>query len=348
MLKKLWQDQQKRRSLMFVVMTFVFTITLFLGGTSRGFISTFPIFFISAIPVFVFYRDLKTSVIMTAVLSLALSLADEGGYNSVAEQNPTLNLAFIKTLFFIISVAAAYCVAGWVKTKSKSGYIKSVLLIAVYLWCFNLIFGNIFGAVTHQNQTSLYLKENYPSQQIESMSTAFNFKSHEYETVITFNEPDSSYYGEEKIILEKASDGKFLSKYDGYFLYAKQRIFEKAKAIMIQALRDTDQDMVVQIDSLALSGNPTRNIFDLGSDYTRVFPYMSYQITIKDDAPTMEIFQQKCNDFIDAVSHIGMPFDHLLLYGGEKSGLLFQAEFRDNVLTVGEFDKNQYIAISNQ
>ncbi len=194
--EKLRSSPEKRSQLLFAVMTVLFTLTLYMGGTSRGFLSTFPIFFFAALVMFLFYRKLKNALIVTALLSLILSLADSGGYNSVVEQSPPLNLALVKALFFMLSAAAAYLCAGLIKKKGVFNIIKAVAVTLLYLVCFNAIFGNIFGAVKWHNATKEYLDEHYPLQKIESMTTAYNFKSHYYETVITFKEPRRSYYGE--------------------------------------------------------------------------------------------------------------------------------------------------------
>ena len=318
---------------MFCVMTVVFTLALYMGSTTRGFISTFPIFFVCAVAVFLFYRQLKTSLIMTALLSLTVSLADSTGYNSVAEGNPTLNYAFIKVLFFILSAVLAYFVAGWLMAKTRPGIVKSVLSLIIYLLCFNALFGNIFGAIKWHNATRDYLNENYPMQKIESMSTAFNFKSHCYETAISFKEPRRSYYGEEKIVLQ--------DNYDGYFLYAKQAMFEIGASVMTQAVRDTGSKMQFTIDSLPFEENLSRSLFDLGADYGNTLPKLSYEVVIKDDTPDMATFEEKCREFVQALNG-KFEYTHLKFYGGEKGGFLFEAEMRDGTLTVKDFDKADY------
>lgn len=334
LLKKLWANEEKRRQILFAVMTVVFTLTLYMGGTSRGFLSTFPIFFFSAVIVFLFYRNLKNSLIITLILSLALSLVDSTGYNSVVEDSPTLNLAGVKALFFVISAAAAYLCAGWLKQKNMLGRLKTVGVVLLYLVCFNAIFGNIFGAVKWHNATAEYLEEHYPLQEIESMTTAYDFKSHYYETMITFKEPRRSFYGEEKMVLA--------DQYDGYFLYAKNAMFEIGQSIMTQALRDSGETMGFNAESLPFDENLERSMFDLGGDYGEVFPYLSYEVSLTDDIPDMTTFEAQCKAFMAALDG-KFEYNRLVVYGGEKRGYLFQAEIRDGNLTVQEFDEAAYV-----
>ena len=335
-LKKLWADEAKRNGIMFVIMTFVFTFTLFLGGTSRGFISTFPIFFVSAVIVFLFYRNIKNALLMTTLLSLTMSLADSTGYNSVAQNNPTMNLAVAKVIFFILTSAAAFAIAGWLRTKAKSGYVKGILLTVLYLVCFNLVFGNIFGAVKAQSNTEKYLADTYPLQTIESMSTAFNFKTHYYETTITFKEPQRKYYGEEKMVLD--------NNYDGYFLYAKQAIFEVGRSTMTAAVRESNAEIQFSIKNLPFDDKVNKmenSMFDLGGDYSKVFPSLSYEVEIKNDTASLEEFYDYCEIFTTALEG-KFQYRHLEFYGGEKGGYLYQGEVRDGKLTVQPFDEASY------
>ncbi|MBE6688941.1 MAG: ECF transporter S component [Ruminococcaceae bacterium] len=333
MLKKLWADEKKRDTLLFAAMTVLFTLALYAGGASRGFISTFPIFFITAVAVFLFYRKLKNSLLMTVLLSLTVSLADSTGYNSVAQNNPTMNYAFIKVLFFVLTAALAYFVAGLILQKTKSGIVKTVIAVIVYLLCFNAVCGNIFGAVKWHNETAKYLEENYPLQKIESMSTAFNFKTHYYETAITFKEPKRSYYGEETMVLE--------NNYDGYFLYAKNAMFEIGAGLMMQAVRDSGSTISFAADNLPFEEKLDRKLFDLGGDYALVLPKLSYEVVIKDDTPDIKTFEAKCSEIVSALDG-NFYCTRIVFYGGEKGGFLFQGEARDGQLTVQEFDKAQY------
>lgn len=334
-IKKLWSNREKRSQIMFAVMTVVFTLTIYMGGTSRGFLSTFPIFFLSAIIVFLFYRNLKNSLIITALLSLALSLADGTGYNSVVEDSPAVNLALVKALFFVLSAAAAYLCAGWLKQKNVLGKLKTVGVVLLYLLCFNAIFGNIFGAVKWHNATAEYLEEYYPLQEIESMTTAYDFKSHYYETMITFKEPRRSFYGEEKMVLA--------DHYDGYFLYAKNAMFEIGQSIMTQAVRDGGENMGFRAESMPFEENLERTMFDLGGNYGEVFPHLSYEISLTDDIPDIETFEKQCNAFVAALDG-RFEYKRLKFYGGEKRGYLFEAEAIDGeVFGVGEFDEETYV-----
>lgn len=334
MLKKIWSDQKKRNNLMFCIMTVVFTAALYAGSTGRGFISAFPIFFICAVSVFLFYRQLKVSLLITALLSLTVSLVDFSGYNSVSPSDPALSYTLIKVLFFVLSAALAYAMAGWLIARTRAGVVKAVLCAVLYLLFFNAFFGNIFGALKWHNAASGYLKENYPLQKIESMSTAFNFKSRCYETAITFKEPRRSYYGEEKIVLQ--------DNYDGYFLYAQKAMFEIGSSLLTGAVRDAGIDIQFTVNSLPLEEKLNRTLFDLGGDYGRVLPKLSYQVVIKDDTPDIQSFEQKCRMLTQALEG-KFPYTHLILYGGEKGGFLFEAEMRDGALTVKNFDKNSYI-----
>lgn len=322
--------------LYFVIMTFVFTGALYVGGTSRGFISTFPIFFIAAFLVFLFYRDIKTSLLMTTLLSLCLSLADSTGYNSVAEQSPTLNHAVIKVIFFVLTASLAYYAAGKFKSRTKGGYAMTVLSFVFYILCFNAVFGNIFGAVKWHDKTKEYLSSTYPNQKIESMSTAFNFKTHHYETTITFKESDRNYYGEEKMVLG--------DNYDGYFLYAKKAVFEMGKSALTAAIRESDKETGFVIESRAFEDKLERSMFDLGGEYERLFPYLSYEITIRDDMTDMVLFEEKCNALVGAINE-KFIYKSLKIYGGEKGGLLFEADAdgQSGTILVKPFDKDTYI-----
>ena len=333
---KIWDVPERRNMLYFIIMTFVFTGGLYVGGTSHGFISTFPIFFVVAFCVFLFYRDIKSSLLMTTLLSLCLSLADSIGYNSVAEQSPTLNHAIIKVIFFVLTAALAYYAAGKFRSKTKGGYIITVLSLAFYLVCFNAVFGNIFGAVKWHNETREYLTSTYPNQKIETMSTAFNFKTHHYETTITFRETDRNYYGEEKMALEE--------NYDGYFLYAKQAVFEMGKSAMTAAIRESDKQTNFVIESRPFEQKLDRSMFDLGGEYEKLFPYLSYEITIRDDMTDIMMFEEKCTSLVAALNE-KFVYHSLKIYGGEKHGLLFESDVDgvNGTIITKPFDKDTYI-----
>ncbi len=333
MLKKLWADEKKRDFIMLVAMSLIFTLTLFLGSSARGFLSTIPLFFVSAVIVFLFYRNLRRSLLMTALMSLVVSLADSTGYNSVAEQAPSANYAFIKVLFFLISALMAYAVAGFIRKKSRSGIVKAVLMCVLYFALFVIMFGNIFSAVKWHNNTADYLKENYPEQQIESMSTSYNFKTHYYETIITFKEPERSYYGEEKMVLQ--------DNYDGYFLYAKNAVFEMGASLIKSCIAKVDSQLITDISALPFEQTLERKMFDLGADYSAVFPYLSYEIVIKEDCPTLESFNERCLLITDALKD-SFPYTRIKFYGGEKGGYLFEGEIKDGVFTSGDFDEAEY------
>ena len=166
----------------------------------------------------------------------------------------------------------------------------AALSLVFYILCFNAVFGNIFGAVKHHNEVKDYLSSTYPNQKIESMSTAFNFKAHHYETTITFKEADRNYYGEEKMVLEDS--------YDGYFLYAKKAIFEMGKSALTTAIRESDKQTGFVIESRAFEDKLERSMFDLGGEYEKLFPYLSYEITIRDDMTDMVMFEEKCNALV--------------------------------------------------
>ncbi|MBQ9940810.1 MAG: hypothetical protein IJO74_04655 [Clostridia bacterium] len=334
-IKNLWDDPVKRDWCLFAVMTFVFTFALYAGSTSRGFISTFPIFFFAATGVFLFYRNLKNSLLMTALLSLCVSLGDSSGYNSVAEYTPSMSQSVVKVVFFVFSAVLAYYCAGLIKRKKLWCIIGAVVVFAVYLAVFNSVFGNIFDAVKNQNNVRAYLSENYPLQETETMRTNYNFKTRTYETTITFKEKDRNYYGEERIVLEK--------NYDGYFLYAKQAVFEMGSSVITAAVREGGLDCAFDIAYLPFEEMPEKKMFDLGGEYQKLFPYLSYEIIITDDVKDIEEFEEVCRSFVLSLEDRA-EYRSIRFYGGEKYGLLYQLDASENGITgVKPFDKDQYI-----
>ena len=333
---KIWENPEKRNRLYFVITAFAFTGALYVGGTSHGYISTFPIFFVVAFCIFLFYRDIKNALLITTILSLCTSLIDSTGYNSVAEQSPTLNHAIIKVIFFVLSASLAYYAAGCLRKKTKSGYIMVAVSFIFYLFCFNAVFGNIFGAVKWHNEAREYLASTYPNQKIESMSTAYNFKKHYYETTITFRETDRNYYGEETISRQ--------ANYDGYFLYAKKAVFEMGKSAMTAAIRETDKTSNFVIESRPFEETLDRSMFDLGGEYEKLFPYLSYEIIIRDDMTDMMMFEEKCTSIVAALND-KFVYHSLKFYGGEKHGYLFEADVngQNGTIMVKPFDRDTYV-----
>lgn len=341
MLKKLWADKEKRDGLLFCIMTVVFTFALYLGSTSLGFVSTFPVFFVCAFVVFLFYRQLKNALVITAILSLAVTFATSGGNNSIVESSGssyTLKFALLIMLFSVIGAWAAYLVAGWVKTKTVGGWIKTAVVLVLYLVCFNYFYGNIFGAVKWHSYTADYLKANYPNQKFDSLVTSFDFETGNYRTIITFTDHTPYANGEVKIGEERM---ELEANYDGYFLYAKERIFEMGKSVMKTVIREelgSGIGFVVNNLPFADKEMVKNSMFDLGGDYSAVIPNLSYEIQLTDEVTSLDDFSTKCQSIADALSG-KFEFYHIEFYGGEK-GIVFPYKGvlgNSGVLTAEEF-----------